>query len=497
VTARRAVAAALLAALALAGAAILAGCGAKGITKPLGGPHTMIFINAPVDTQGVNHIVRLHWYGTDPNGYIAGYEVRLIDSAFVVTDTGWVFTVHTDSVVVVPTPLGYTSKVFEARAINDRGVKDPNPAIQHFYFRNQPPIVRILTKPNAADKSDTTFASATITWSVTDLDGDVTKVLCRVWMDGHENDPTFATGTSFTVPSEQFKAGGVWVSGRRSLHIQGIDDGGMAGPIDSVSWYVKAPVDNPDPQGYGRLLWIDDLPAGDPSNVRSDSLYANSVARAGLPAGSWRVLRLETTQPFRSPKDLEQTLKQFRAVIWARGEQAALTKPATTLANNLGGVGPYLDSGGHMFLESLSPAAAWTSVGPLTPSFVDRYLDCDGVFVYGQAPDSSAAWGFNGNEVLTSPLLSDSLLNKRILVGLNGFKFRDPGDVLLSVGAHVMSQDNPYPFAVALAVPQSNGGLLMVSSYPLVSGTISTPAFPQRSSEFLGRILQRLGATGP
>lgn len=488
----------LLALLLLAaGAAALlaaAGCGKlKTITEPTLAPNTTIFIEGPVDTIGVNHTVHLHWYGTDAHGYIAGYEVRLVDTLYAPSDTSWRFTTRTDSVVTVYTPNGKTSAVFEARAINDRGVKDPEPARQRFYFTNKPPVVRLQGKPNAGDRSDTTFASASVTWTVTDVDGDPLRVTCRLWMDGHADTPVIGSNGAFTVPSDQFKVNGAWASGRRTLYIQGIDDGGMAGPIDSVSWYVKAPVAVPDAQGYGRLLLVDDVPSTDPAELRVDTLYANAVASMGLPAGSWTVLRLQSNQPFRTAADLEQTFKQFRAVVWYRGEQSTVS---SVLSNFGAGVGPYLESGGKLYLESLNLVSAWSSGGPFDREFVDRYLNSEGVFLFPLAPDSSAAWGLNGSGVLQCPVLADSLQNRRIVGGLRGFKFRSASQVLILAPAHLLSQNNPYDFALAMAVPQPGGGLFVASSYPLVSATISTSGFPQRASLVLRKILALLGASG-
>ena len=141
---------------------VAAGCGTKKLVEPVSFPHTIIFVQGPVDT--VNHIVSLHWYGTDPHGYIVGYEVRLLNPA-APADTLWRFTVRKDTLLTVLTPTGFTEAVFEARAINDRGVRDPDPARQTFDFSNRPPVVTIVGKPSPIDHSDTTFASLTGTWA--------------------------------------------------------------------------------------------------------------------------------------------------------------------------------------------------------------------------------------------------------------------------------------------------------------------------------------------
>ena len=482
----------LVGATALAALALV-GCGLKGITQPDLAPHTTIFIDGPVDT--VNHIVHLHWFGSDPHGYVVGYEVRLLNPADA-ADSSWHFTTLTDSVLTVLTPAGRTSAYFEARAINDRGVRDPNPARQLFNFKNRPPVVKILTKPNSADHSDTTFASATITWSVADVDGDAARVVCRVWLDGNAASPVLAPGTSFTVPSAQFLQGGAYLSGRRTLYIRGVDDGGMAGAIDSVSWYVRAPVTG----ARARLLLIDDVPTTVNYKLRVDTLYANAIASAGLAGGvqpgQWSVLHLQFNQPFRSAKDMEQTLKQFETVVWYRGEQTSLPN---ALVNFGAGIGPYLDGGGKLFIESLNLVASWSSPGPFTTEFISRYLNSDGVFNYVQPPDSMASWSISSRDsvVLQCPAIGDSLLNLRILSGLRAFKVRNASQILMVAPAHRLTLDNPFDFALALDVPQANGGRFIVDSYPMVSGTLPAPAFPQRASVVLLKILGLLGLTGP
>jgi len=162
-------------------AALFAGCALKGVTQPTSVPHTIVFVQGPIDT--VNHVVHLFWFGSDASGYIAGYELRLLNP-LAPSDSLWRFTTSTDTLLTVYTPTGGTSAVFEVRAINDRGVRDPNPAVERFEFRNRPPIVRFVGKPNPGDHSDTTFASVTVDWSVLDLDGDATKVIYMVWLDG-------------------------------------------------------------------------------------------------------------------------------------------------------------------------------------------------------------------------------------------------------------------------------------------------------------------------
>jgi hypothetical protein len=315
-------------------------------------------------------------------------------------------------------------------------------------------------------------------------------VVSRVWLDGHADTPTIANTTTFTLPTDQFLQDGILKAGKRTLYIQGIDDGGMAGPIDSVRWYVRAPVTGT----RARLLLIDDLPKTDPAKFRVDTLYAHAIANTGIPSSEWSVLHLTVNQPFRSSKDLEQTLKLFETVVWYRGEQTAFSRVLQSYGD---GIGPYLDQGGRMFIESLNLTSTLTTNGSLSPDFVDHYMNSDGVFVYPQPPDSSAAWGLGGDNLLYCPPIADSLKNERIVIGLRAFRTRDASQILISAPAHALTEDNPFEMALALNVPQSHGGRLIVDTFPMVSATIPTPDFPQRASIVLLKILGLMGLTVP
>jgi hypothetical protein len=471
-----------------------AGCGAKKVIEPMSSPHTYIFVQGPVDT--VNHIVKLHWFGTDPHGYIAGYEVRLLNPA-APADTAWRFTTATDTSLTVLTPTGFTQAVFEARAINDRGVRDPNPPRQTFNFSNQPPVLHIQGKPNSLEHSDTTFASVTVDWTVVDPDGNPNAVTVRVWLDGRQNSPQVTQGTTFTMPSAEFLQNGAYLSGPRTLFVQPIDDGGMAGAIDSCTWFVRQPV----PGNRARLLVVDDAQYTGGAKTRVDTLYSNAIARTGIDPSTIRFLHLAASQPFRSATDLAQTFGQFENVLWYRGEQAG----TSTALNNYGaGIGPYLEHGGHMYLESLNLVTAWLSPGPFDVDWVNRYLNSDGVFLYGQPPDSSANWGVSSTHptVLHALQPTDSVLAKRNIAGLRGLVARDRSQILLEATASGLTPLNPISMPVAMDVPQSGGGRLMFVTFPLVTGTVdaspsdtlyTTYPFPQRASVVLLGMLQRFG----
>ena len=357
----RFLAAAGVAALSLAGLS----CGSlTGSLTPSTAPETIVFVSGPLDA--VNHIAHLHWFGSTPHGYVTGYELRLLNPE-APDDSMWQFTPHTDSLFTVYTPQGHAAPILEVRAINSEGVRDPSPARQLFSFSNQPPTVQLILKPGSRD---TTFASVTTGWTVSDPDGDALSVRYLVWLNGHASDPEITTGHAFTMPSDRFLVGGQYTTGPRTLYVRGIDDGGMAGPIDSVVWQVKKPVVG----NRARLLIVDDVPRTTAANSQTDTLYTNTAAR-NIPLDSYTVLRLDFNQPFLSAKDLEQTFKLFETVIWYRGN---LTSVSTTLRNYQDGVGPYLESGGRFYLDGLYLFSGLNAPGALREEFAQKYLNCDG-----------------------------------------------------------------------------------------------------------------------
>lgn len=469
--------------------AALAGCGLKGTLKPDVPPTTTLFVRGPVDT--VNHLVHLYWFGSDVDGTIQGYEVRFFNPVRP-ADTNWVFTVRTDSIIAIPTPSGFTSARFEVRAIDNSGERDPNPAKQVFNFFNKPPVVRLTVKPSRADRSDTTFASVTVSWSVADIDGDPSHAVSRVWLDGQAGDPIVVNGTHLTLPSSRFfTSGSSYSSGPRTLYVQATDDGGMLSNVDSVTWYVRQPVSGT----RARLLIIDDVPSNAPSNNLTDNFIASAVA-AKLPVGTYSILRLDKAQPFKSSLDVSQTLAQFESVIWYRG---IIDTFSTWLTSYQDGIGTYLDGGGMMYLESERLAQSIYSSGALTPDFVSRYLDASAIFHFGLLPDSSASWSFNLGSKLDGRSIDDSLSTSITLGGLRGFVVRDPAEILFSADTGALSPANPIPMAVALNVPQKNSGRLVASSFPVIAGVnpFATQPFPPRGTAVMGKILDLIGLGGP
>jgi len=458
---------------AVAGLGVTAGCG---LTRKLTGtqhanqpPHTVLFVNGAIDT--VNHVVHLYWFGSDVDGAVSGFEWQM-KNPVAPADTVWHFTANTDSLFTVLAPSGYTNPVFSVRAIDNAGARDPHPPRQTFEFSNQAPTVKLTQKPLP---TDTTFASVSVAWSATDVDGDVAKLTYLVWLNGNEASPEVTTSTAFTMPSAQFLVNGSITTGPRKLYVRAIDDGGRAGPADSVTWVVRRPVTGL----RARLLLVDDVPRSNAANLRFDTLYSNSVGRVGVPTDQYTILRLDTTQPFKTAADIEQTFKLFETVVWYRGNELTFS---TLLQTAEPGIDRYLDAGGRFYLDGLYLISGRNAVGPLSDDFVRSHLNSNGMVglftTTNTFADTSIGFGNSGTGVFLPHVDvhgttgRDSMFARQFAVrsgeagGLRQFQFNDRSQVVLWGAPGTLTPDIGDSTAVGVSVPQPNGGRAIVVCMP-------------------------------
>lgn len=495
----------LVVAIALLGAlaALLAGCGTKGPLKPNLPPVASIFIQGPVDT--VNHNVHLYWFGTDPDGYVTGFDIRLLNPS-APADSQWSFTTRTDSLFSIYTPAGFAAPVFEVRAIDNEGLKSAV-AREDFKFSNVPPRV---TFQNRLRLTDTTFASATLQWTASDPDGNGTKLRFRIWLDGNDANASLVAGGNFTLPTDQFLQGGQLLSGYRQAFIQAVDDGGMLSTVDSVRWYVRAPATGGHYPHYGRLLLIDDVPRNPNSsfNFTTDTIYYNTAAR-NLTPGDYSILQMDFTQPFRSAKDLEQTFKLFDAVVWYIGADGTFVTYDSTLAKYQGGLAAYLEAGGNVYLDGMDLINGPHARGPLSEDFVSDHLGSDFLFQqkFGtELQDSSTGWP-NANPSYFVSRWGDSIRVQQLPVatgfssgGFRAFGVRDDQFTLISTATAVLPSLTPagilpLPVPVAVTVPQPSGGRFLLVTFPLRGASTPPANKPQywNVARFMGHVFQQLG----
>jgi len=468
----------LLALLApLMGLAALAGCAKQNNTlRPDLPPETTVFIQDTV-TTAQNHRIHVYWFGSDPDGDVVGFEVRVLNPE-APADTQWVRLECgqgrncNDSLLTIYTPNGTTAPTFEVRAIDNKEQRDPTPArLVLTTVTNQPATVTFTGGPSS---TDSTFASVTVDWIASDPDGDGTKIHYRLWLDGSP-DTLVTMAKTITVPSAAFLQNGTYASGPRTLSIEAIDDGGRVGPATTMTWYVLAPAPVLT-NNKGRLLILDESASLATNNFTVDTLYANVATRGDatlLPAGTFRIIRPEFSHAFRSATDMLQTFHQFDAVIWYRGYDAF---PSTMLQTWQDSLPLYFRNGGHLMLEGMYLFDGQAAYGWIHEDFVRQWLDCNGLYLY---QDSTVALGNNSGNLRSStfsgyPFTPGGPSRLTVLPvsqgspGLRGFDVRDTSEVALwGMPGLLTPPTNTSDVPLGMVVNQPGGGRLIVVPFPI------------------------------
>lgn len=201
----------------------------------------------------LNSIVRLTWYGTDPDGYVNGFELSrdLINWDYTtIQDSTFKFSISGNSDTA-------DIKIY-VRAIDNENLTDPTPAELSIPIRNTAPTVEFddnLTIP------DTAYLVATTQWSAADIDGDetVTNVLISLngakWYEVNKTkrifsivptDPSATDTTNALVyyatdaNPASLQIEGLLVNDTNRILIKAIDQAGAESKIDTSStFYLK------------------------------------------------------------------------------------------------------------------------------------------------------------------------------------------------------------------------------------------------------------------
>ncbi len=134
----------------------------------------------------LNSVVRMSWYGTDQDGYVARYEVSL-------DGENWKSTVRQDSSFTLAIPAGQDTAdvVLRVRAIDDDGAVDPTPARLRLPLKNAQPVAEIDPEGQTIGN---TLGVATYKWRGSDPDGDATVVYAEA---------RFNNGSWYPIPVNQ------------------------------------------------------------------------------------------------------------------------------------------------------------------------------------------------------------------------------------------------------------------------------------------------------
>jgi hypothetical protein len=486
---------------------VLVGCSKKLAPIQNLPPDTYVSIQGGVDL--VNHRVHLYWYGTDPDGSITGYKFRWVYPLPASQDPAWVTILaesgrlRTDSMFTMFT--GDSAQVtprFEIYAIDNEGLADPTPAKQRFLLGNVAPIVRFT---NPLGLADTTYASATVSWETIDPDGGGPGLRYRVWMAGNEANYDSTTAQTFTIPSSRFLRNGVYASRRCSLYVQPVDDGGRQGEPVMMNWYTRAPAQNLE-DNQGRLLVIDDLPTGGNDEIY-DAFYRSVYSL--LPAGTFDVLRIQfNPNIFRCGLDVTQTFRQFKAVLWYRGDAVGTDgRVSPLLTAYQDDIGAWLDGGGKLYLDGLYLIQGLNTPGSFREDFVRGHLGSTGLYncfadIGNGAKDSTAGWSSRGGSngtIFRSSRYGETfraVVGPKPVAGVTGgergFVVADTSTVALWATDGSLSPANTgFEVPVGVTVPQGSGGRLVLLTMPV---RFAAPAVATR---LLQRMLYEFGIGMP
>jgi hypothetical protein len=208
--------------------------------------------------------VELTWWGTDPDGYVIGYEYVVNDP----TSQDWSFTERTDSIFVLPISPGLDQEdvTFYVRAVDNMMDVDPEPARVTLPVKNSKPTIQISS---TQAPSDTTYYVFSLGLQVDDPDGleslqrveiafnDSTSgagwvdvplpedesILLTGVIDSFESGDVTASmylGQALSTPQEPITPTGLRLDAQNTLYARVTDQSGSVSDIASVSWYIKS-----------------------------------------------------------------------------------------------------------------------------------------------------------------------------------------------------------------------------------------------------------------
>ena len=323
--------------------------------------------------------VRVSWSGDDPDGFVAGFEVRFFDMTLGEPVDAWAFTTRTDSLFLLPIRQGERTSdvVFEVRAVDEEGLADPTPARTIYPIQNSPPTIRISPFDLPPD---TTFNVMSIGWVAEDPDGNANLARIDVSFNDSLNfvalppDVAFATfvlpqtapGASGEIVDATVYAGrgfestgitvpGVRVGDMNTLYVRAADQTDTTSVRVEYSWFVKGKTSN--------ILYVNDFRRATHPVVTQFHL---DILREYLPSGTpvdiWDITTPFTTGstgnylrsnmlPGVAQPSLERLMLGYDYIYWV----ASATTDQIT-GNNLPFVAtilePFFEKGGKVMVHS-------------------------------------------------------------------------------------------------------------------------------------------------
>jgi hypothetical protein len=387
----------LMLALALLGGA----CSEEGTLLPNQPPQTTLAIEGS-ELSATHYRQILSWHGEDPDGEVARYEYRwLYAPESGVVDSAWAGSVEPFITATLDTfflPLPTTgsdtlSHRFEVRAVDEEGLRDPEPAALELPVFNQAP--RIWAVNAAGDTSSTltlpgnVLPVVTLRFKVVDPDnpaadpGEALSYIdeIRFWFEDPEEYLSVAgTDTLIALAPVDF---GDLVGQERQFHLQARDMGGAVSNILSASAFVRDVrearvllMDSAIQQSGGNItfvepFWHDEFP----TLFAPEELMIHDVGADG---------------PIGAPSSLDAIFSLFEAIVWYNGVDGAPpflfeNDPSPEFTEAEFALRAYAENGGKVLLSGynlLGQSRGEISGGSLSADFEFEVLLLDSLFIH-------------------------------------------------------------------------------------------------------------------
>jgi hypothetical protein len=247
--------------------------------------------------------IQISWFGSDPDGFIAGYEYAINDT----TEGNFTFTTKTDSVFILPIEAGQQTDdvLFKVRAIDDKGLADPVGASLVYPVVNSDPEVSINSNQSPPD---TLFSVSSFGWNFSDPDGLLNIVRTEVaindtingWVEipftedddgqlfislevdnkssGQKDAQVFLGKSYSTIQLDgEVLSIPVEVGARNTFYVRAVDAAASVSEMDSLSWYIK--------EQTSSTLFLNDV--GGPSSLSKQSKHLELLQAQGISPDIW------------------------------------------------------------------------------------------------------------------------------------------------------------------------------------------------------------------
>lgn len=331
------------------------------------------------DEGRLRSTIRLSWTGDDPDGFVAGFDVRVHPFGEEPSaDAGWTYTTANDSLLLLPLAGGESTAnvVVEVRAVDELGLRDPSPARSVFPIRNSPPEIRLSPFELPPD---TTFTVISFAWTARDPDGEQNLASIGISLNDStsfvEIPPEFDFVTLVAdqdqvpfggeveariflgrgVQATAIRVPGLRLDAENTFYVRARDQADTTSTVERHAWWVKA--------NRSDVLFVNDYRLASNGTVLA---YHSAALTDHLPAGYgfdlWDITRPYTTgssgtvprsdalPPVAEPM-LRMTLSLYRYIYWV--STSTTGDPGT---DNMPFVAPampeFFASGGKLLVHS-------------------------------------------------------------------------------------------------------------------------------------------------